>query len=301
MKLRVYQHRALTAVISLGLCVALSAFLYLRYTSGGDTASPPPAGQAKPAQASVANVPLPRQTEPTAPNSAQRPIERRKYAHALDRDLAQFATEYPELAREANSGDASAALELYEGLKLCVGVPSNDRAMQDYREQLASTNDVKSPRYAKMLEFMEKQYAGCSRLTDEQRSSYKNWLATAAKLGNSDARVKFILEGPSNNPDTYYRDLREYQADVDRYISEELTAGNKEALFAASTTYGHNGLSRPDPVKEYAYLYAYVLANNLTQGVIFDSLQRLGSGMSRDDLAAAVAQGESIYRSCCAH
>lgn len=307
MKLGLITQRWQLILTGMILCAALFVALYFFHSHNGDFSINTVVSNEQQKIAAPNAEPSGKRLAEKAPSQLTEratipvPPVHSKVLHTLDRDLVALAKDYAALAEKANNGDANAALELYEGIKLCVGVPVTEQAMQDYRDQLATDYKLDSPQYARSLSFMTRQYQGCSQFSTEQLGSYKNWLATAAKLGNDDAKVKFILEGPPNNPDSYYRDVREYQADAERYINEELSAGNAEALFAASVGYGKDGSLNPDPVKQYAYLYAYVLAKNNTQGVINDWLQKLGGLLSPSDLSAASTQGENIYRSCCAH
>lgn len=215
-------------------------------------------------------------------------------------DLAEFVKAYPDLVNRANNGDSEAALELYSGLKQCIGVPHTQEAFQDFQNQLLSEYKPDSQAYTNSLEFMRSQYQNCSQFSLEQVDFNKNWLSLAARLGNGTAKVAFIMNGPHPDPDTYYQDIRQYQADAQRYLNDELTVGNADALFAASVSYGKNGGFQPDVVKEYEYLYAYVLAKSITQGAIFEHLQELAKALPASDLAEAANRGEGIYKSCCA-
>jgi hypothetical protein len=53
-------------------------------------------------------------------------------------------------------------------------------------------------------------------------------------------------------------------------------------------------------MKQYEYLYAYCLANNIKDGMIFNMLMQAQSNLTEDMLPNATAQGEAIYKQCCA-
>ena len=216
------------------------------------------------------------------------------------RDWGDFPQRYSQLAERAQHGDAGAAMDLYENLSECNGVPSSVESLKDMQEHMASEYRTDSQAYNNSVAVLNKSFQQCSLLTDEQKNTAKHWLSVSAELGNPKARLAYVLRGePDSGSDTYYHDMQDYDANAARYLTDEIDAGNSNALLIASIAYGPHGAFAEDPAKAYSYLYAYSLAAADNPDAMVNRLQALGQTLSSSQLQAATAQGEAIYKKCC--
>lgn|GEM_PF-2751751 len=228
----------------------------------------------------------PQQPAHAAPQSSPR-------TRLVDIDIADFARRYAELASAARKGDVDAAYELYRGTYACADVPSDPTFFEGLLEEHKAD--------ASARQFMTDRFKKCSILSREQRQSWGEWLELAAKLGSHKAAIAYISNPPAMvDSADYWARLKDYKATADQMLTREIRDGNPDALLAASEAYGgQSPLYPPDDEKEYAYLYAYLMATGQKGGAIFDIAAEKEARLTGEQVSKATAMGQEIFNQCC--
>ncbi|UXI68014.1 hypothetical protein [Tahibacter amnicola] len=275
-------------------------------------------GQAVAPPVSVPAAPSPPQPAPerrsvaVRPPAAARPVPSTPSAPRTEprtdpASVADAAGRYDELAKAAMAGDQNAAWRLVDTLSICRQVPVDQADLDGYLNEIAVHRVANPTIPADAEQGIRDMYRTCAPLTPEQRSSLARWLEHLGKLGDPHAQVSFVLQGApeGRGGGKYWADLKHYREVASRWLDASIASGRTDTLTIASALYRPdpaNKLYAPDPVKAYAYLHAYVLAEGQRPGTrsYIDRMARDQETMTPEDIAAATKEGERIYQMCCA-
>jgi hypothetical protein len=302
--------RTSLAVTLLLVALAVAALVYFR---GGQVDARNDVGQ--PPSEHVAVADAPKSGDPAATPSQRsaptQPVAKSQSAHNAaapeqfsDR-IASVAANYEQLARAARAGDVEAALALDDVLRACSEAPRTQAALDDRIKQAAVDYPVDSKDYANTVQFATVEFQQCQPFSKAQIDGRLQWLAMAAATGDRHAQESYVFWGRPDDPksDTYLQDTRDYVANSRKYMAELIAAGDPSGLILTSNSYGPGegitAINSPDPIAQYAYLYAYCLATEC-RNVSLAGLQKLGAGLSPQELSNATSQGQAIYKKCCA-
>lgn len=268
-----------------------NATLALKATADLPTAAAlaAPASQASPSDHAASKTP------------ASKPKSSGARARLADIDVPAFARDYQSLAAAAGKGDAEAAYSLHRGTQACADLPTSAADLEGHLEDMKPS--MSDEEYVATKAYLSGRFTACSTLTLDQRRSSRKWLEMAARMGQRDAAIAYVNTPPSRTDSAdYWQELKTYRSLADELLTRELDSGSPDALLASSMAYGRNSLLyTPDGEKEYAYLYAYLLATDTKGGSLIDIAANHQSELSEDQLAKAAEEGRAIYSRCCHH
>jgi TPR repeat protein len=166
----------------------------------------------------------------------------------------KYADRYPALSALAESGDASAAFQLYEDLKRCASAEAREEAM----EALAAESGDKAL-VSNIVASLSEDRVVCAGLSDEQLAARDHWIDVAARLGQPEAQLAYfsVATEKFDTPEKVVANIEEIariktQALI--YLTSAAEKGNRTAIFNLANHYHDGTLARRDPVKAYAYM-----------------------------------------------
>jgi hypothetical protein len=212
------------------------------------------------------------------------------------------AAEYQRLATAARRGDIGAAKTLYQVLDACSGAPRTAEVLQRMVAEIDSQGGFQRPEQLDdARRDLAEQLERCKYFSGEQIRSLREWLVVAAEAGDASARRAYIERGapPVTDDGSYPAAARAHRQLIDRYVAEELAAGNIEVLRSASWTFSMGNGVRADPELAYAYTYAYGLAANRDSDSFRRLLSTLAARVPAGRLEEARRFGAQLYTDCC--
>jgi hypothetical protein len=228
----------------------------------------------------------------------------RRIPRALNERLDNFVRDFARLQAEAEAGSIEAMKSLYKGLHPCRHQPTSQVEIDEIIAMDEGEGEIDPRRVQASRAFMERVASRCRSLGPDIEAQQYKWLRAAAGLGDRDARLDYVRLGSPSGPirPGYAERRLEYRRLAEEYLQQEIAAGNAEALLVASDSYGSARLRRPNPMEQYAYLYAYSLADAdaVLMPYVYRSLAEMRAQMNESVLSQASALGEQIYSNCCA-
>lgn len=223
---------------------------------------------------------------------------------------------YEELAGRAASGDAAAAIRLYEDTNHCISYLSTKIAVNSYlnaSDAVASMSEDKSNSYANRLARFEgtiDKYAGmCASFTaSEMADKIYSILKYAALAGNESAAACYVIAAYPVNDDWQENDamIAEYRSNALMFVRRGIKNGDWRMIEAMADAYGggitpptwQSHLVKPDALTFYAYLKIEELGSDI------DSIDAISSRLeavkrennfSALEVASADAWAKDMY------
>lgn len=159
---------------------------------------------------------------------------------------------YVALKQLAQSGDASAAYQLYEDLSHCLYAKDRQEALE-----IAAAEDRASVEFVANEQIRDK--ALCANLSDEQIATIAQWVTKAARLGHTQAQLEYfaVATAKFDTPEKIvanFDEIGRIRAEALDHLMSAVRKGNQTALFTLASYYHAGTLTKPDLVKAYAYM-----------------------------------------------
>lgn len=248
-----------------------------------------------------------------------------------------IANYYDSLAEAANAGDGYAAFELGFALSRCLGYATTEQELDDKLDAMQQTHLLQSPYYPRprlledidgFIENERQRYEICKGLSNEQITSFQDWFAVAAELGNYDAQLGaieraleryWLTQGLGTDVQgfddavgvmtTFATAEPEELRQAIEYMFAARAQGSIQALRDLAVLYAAGVLKPPNELSANANAYANLRAASEVWHGIWDpgsynydeDLRRLSDRLSMYELNWAEKQAQAILRekNCC--
>jgi hypothetical protein len=230
-------------------------------------------------------------------------------AREADYTMGNLGTDFDRFLAMSKAGDTRAAKALLEALTRCRNSSVSQRNLLNARHRLEKETDSRQrDALAQQIEFHQTILSWCGEAewSPGRRDALRLVARQLAESGDSEARLRYPSIGqPEYDGAPDFDERRaEFVNDATRYLAEEISAGNSNALNAMAQAHMPppvEGMTTPftvDPGKAYTYYYAFALTSPERNGSMESILAQLEGKLSPEEIQTYRREAARIAACC---